>query len=117
MQDTTTTLPDGDPVKDNSTPWSTHPGYDLSLNTLLYKDINNRDRYTPNSINASVEAIKFAGDKAGDVRMSLDAGPASIYADMSAHNARTLARALLDAADVLDAFEQAEKADVEGVPV
>lgn len=35
MQDTTTTLPDGDPVKDNSTPWSTHPGYDLSRYTSV----------------------------------------------------------------------------------
>ncbi len=117
MQDTTTTLPDGDPVKDNSTPWSAHPSYALSRHTLLHKVINNRDRFTPNSTNASVKAIKFIDDKAANVRLSLDAGPAGIYADMCAHNARTLARALLDAADVLDAFEQAEKADVEGVPV
>lgn len=117
MQDTTATLPDTGQTPDISTPWSAHPSYALSRHTLLHKVINNRDRFTPDSINASVKAIKFIDDKAANVRLSLDAGPAGIYADMCAHNARTLARALIAAADVLDAFEQASANDVEGVPV
>lgn len=117
MQDTTATLPDTGQTPDNSTPWSTHPGYALSRHTLNCRRINDRDRYTPNSMTASVTALKFTDDKVANVRLSLEEGPASIYADMSAHSARTLARALIAAADVLDAFEQASADDVEGVPV
>lgn len=35
MKDTTATLPDTGPTPDNSTPWSTHPGYDLSRYTSV----------------------------------------------------------------------------------
>lgn len=117
MQDNTATLPDTGPAPDNSTPWSSHQGYSLSRHTLNCRRINDRDRYTQNSMTASVKALKFTDDKVANVRLSLEEGPASIYSDMSAHNARTLARALIDAADVLDAFEQASANDVEGVPV
>lgn len=108
MQDTTATLPDTGQTPDNSTPWSTHPGYALSRHTLNCRRINDRDRYTPNSMTASVKALKFTDDKVANVRLSLEEGPASIYADMSAHSARTLARALLGAADIVEAFEAFE---------
>jgi hypothetical protein len=40
--------------------------------------------------------------------MSLDAGPADMHSRMSSASARTLAQALLAAADIVDAFEADE---------
>ncbi len=108
MQDTRETTP---------TAWSDHDGYDLTRYTLSTTPINSRDRYHPGLVCASVKATKFTGQQNAFVAMDLDAGPSKMDTRMSAAEARVLARALLDAADVLDAFEQAHKDDVEGVPV
>ena len=96
MQDTRETTP---------TAWSDHDGYDLTRYTLSTTPINSRDRYHPGLVCASVKAIKFTGQDRAFVAMDLDAGPASMEARMSPTRARELARALLEAADIVDAFE------------
>ena len=96
MQDTRETTP---------TAWSNHDGYDLTRYTLSTKPINNRDRYHPGLVCASVKATKFTGQEHAFVAMDLDAGPAKMDARMSPTRARELARALLEAADIVDAFE------------
>ena len=90
------------------TAWSDHPGYDLTRYTLSTTPINNRDRHHPGLVCASVKATKFTGQEHAFVAMDLDAGPAKMDARMSPTRARELARALLDAADIVDAFEAFE---------
>lgn len=99
MQDTRETTP---------TAWSDHDGYDLTRYTLSTTPINNRDRYHPGLVCASVKATKFTGQEHAFVAMDLDAGPASMDARMSPNEARALARALLGAADIVEAFEAFE---------
>ena len=99
MQDTRETTP---------TAWSDHDGYDLTRYTLSTTPINSRDRYHPGLVCASVKAIKFTGQDRAFVAMDLDAGPASMEARMSPAEARKLARALLGAADIVEAFEAFE---------
>lgn len=96
MQDTRETTP---------TAWSDHDGYDLTRYTLSTTPINSRDRYHPRLVCASVKATKFTGQQNAFVAMDLDAGPAKMDARMSPTRARELARALLEAADIVDAFE------------
>ena len=85
--------------------WSDHPGYDLTRYTLSTTPINNRDRHHPGLVCASVKATKFTGQEHAFVAINLDAGPAKMDARMSPTRARELARALLEAADIVDAFE------------
>ena len=88
--------------------WSDHDGYDLKRYALSTTPINNRDRHHPGLVCASVKATKFTGQEHAFVAMDLDAGPASIGARMSPTRARELARALLCAADIVEAFEAFE---------
>ena len=104
MQDTRETIP---------TAWSDRPGYDLTRYTLSTTPINNRDRHNPGLVCASVKATKFTGQEHAFVAMDLDAGPASMGARMSSTKARELARALLDAADIVEAFEAFEAVQAE----
>lgn len=53
MKDTTATLPDTGPTPDNSTPWSTHPGYDLSRHTVVSDAVNDRDLHHPGTVLAT----------------------------------------------------------------
>ena len=99
MQDTRETAP---------TAWSDHDGYDLTRYTLSTTPINSRDRYHPGMVCASVKATKFTGQKNAFVALDLGAGPASMEARMSPAEARELARALLGAADIVEAFEAFE---------
>ena len=64
--------------------------------------------YHPGLVCASVNATKFTGQDRAFVAMDLDAGPASMDARMSPTEARTMARALLGAADIVEAFEAFE---------
>ena len=66
------------------------------------------DHYHPGLVCASVKATKFTGQEHAYVAMGLDAGPASMDARMSPTRARVLARALLGAADIVEAFEAFE---------
>ena len=104
MQDTRETTP---------TVWSNHDGYDLTRYTLSTTPINRRDCYHPGLVCASVNATKFTGQDRAFVAMDLDAGPAKMDARMSATKARELARALLEAADIVDAFEAFEAVQAE----
>ena len=104
MQDTRETTP---------TVWSNHDGYDLTRYTLSTTPINRRDCYHPGLVCASVKATKFTGHDRAFVAMDLDAGPASMEARMSPTRARELARALLEAADIVDAFEAFEAVQAE----
>ncbi len=90
-----------------NTPWSTNPGYDLSRYTIVSDAVNDRDRHHPGTVLASVVAEKFAGRQNACVRMDLSVGPADMQVRMSPEKARALAQALLDAADIVDAFEAA----------
>lgn len=105
MQDTTTTLPDTGQTPDNSTPWSTHPGYDLSRYTVVSDAVNDRDSHHPGTVSATVSAEKFTGRQNACVRINLCAGPADMQVRMSPEKARDIAQAILDAADIVDAFE------------
>lgn len=95
------------------TAWSNHPGYDLTKYTLSCFFVNDLDKHHPRTIDASVKATKFTGGEHAYVHLALDAGVADMQARMSPGNARTLAKALLAAADIVEAFEadrqQAEK--------
>jgi hypothetical protein len=86
-------------------PWSTHAGYDLSRYTAPGEVINDLDRHHPGTVSATVVAEKFTAHPNAHVRMSLDAGPADMHSRMSSASARTLAQALLAAADIVEAFE------------
>mgnify|MGYP000396684863 FL=1 len=89
----------------HNTPWSTHPGYDLSRYTVISDAVNDRDRHHPGTVLASVVAEKFTGCPNTRVRMDLSVGPADMQVRMSPEKARALAQAILDAADIVDAFE------------
>jgi len=88
-----------------NTPWSTNPGYDLSRYTIVSDAVNDRDRHHPGTVLATVVAEKFTGRPNTCVRMDLSVGPADMQVRMSPEKARALAQALLDAADIVDAFE------------
>lgn len=90
-----------------NTPWSTNPGYDLSRYTIVSDAVNDRDRHHPGTVLASVAAEKFAGRQNARVRMYLSVGPADMQVRMSPEKARDIAQAILDAADIVDAFEAA----------
>lgn len=90
-----------------NTPWSTHPGYDLSRYTIVSDAVNDRDRHHPGTVSATVVAEKFAGRQNALVRMDLSVGPADMQVRMSPEKARALAQAILNAADIVDAFEAA----------
>lgn len=94
-------------------PWSNHPGYDLTRYTLTCHCISDLDRHNPRLVDATVKATKFTDHKNTFVHLDVAAGPAGMQARMSPDNARTLAKALLAAADIVEAFEadrqQAEK--------
>ncbi len=90
-----------------NTPWSTHPGYDLSRYTVVGDAVNDRDRHHPGTVLATVAAEKFTGRQNAWVRIDLCAGPADMQVRMSPEKARALAQAILDAADIVDAFEAA----------
>ena len=102
-----------DTRKTNPTAWSDQDGYDLTRYTLHTTPINSRDRYHPGLVCASVKATKFTGQKSAFVDMDLDGGPANMQARMSPNEARVLARALLGAADTVEAFEAFEAARAE----
>lgn len=90
-----------------NTPWSTHPGYDLSRYTIVSDAVNDRDRHHPGTVLATVVAEKFTGHQNACVRIDLSAGPADMQVRMSPEKARDIAKAILDAADIVDAFEAA----------
>ncbi len=97
--------------------WSEHLGYDLARYAMTCGVLNDRDRYNPNLITASVMATKFTGHEAAHVNASMGAGPVSMGVQMSPSRARTFANALLAAADIVEAFEadhriQAESAEL-----
>lgn len=88
-----------------NTPWSTHPGYDLSRYTVVSDAVNDRDSHRPGTVSATVSAEKFTGRQNACVRINLCAGPADMQVRMSPEKARALAQAILNAADIVDAFE------------
>ena len=90
-----------------NTPWSTHPGYDLSRYTVVSDAVNDRDRHHPGTVLATVAAMKFTGHQNACVRIDLSVGPADMQVRMSPEKARALAQAILNAADIVDAFEAA----------
>lgn len=90
-----------------NTPWSTHPGYDLSRYTVVSDAVNDRDRHHPGTVLATVAAMKFTGHQNACVRIDLSVGPADMQVRMSPEKARDIAQAILNAADIVDAFEAA----------
>jgi len=96
-------------LTDTTTPdratWSDTPGYDLMRHTLLGEITNDRDRFAPGTVSATVAAQKFTSEESAYVRLSVAVGPSSISIRASQEKARALAQALLDAADIVDAFE------------
>ena len=95
MKDTRETTP---------TAWSDHPGYDLTKYTLSCFFVNDLDKHHPRTIDASVKATKFTGGEHAYVHLALDAGVADMQARMSPGNAREIANALMQAADIVDAY-------------
>ena len=90
-------------------PWSNHEGYDLTRWVMTHEQINDRDRHHNNLITGSVKATKFTGQEFAFVHVDLTSGPSGMSVRMSPDNARTLANALLAAADTVDAFEADER--------
>ena len=99
-------------MTDTTTPTGTTPTpsepYDLSRYTLISEPIGDRDRFTPGITFASVHAVRFRGENEALIQLLINAGPTRLGAHMSVEKARTLAQALLDAADIVDAFEGAD---------
>jgi len=99
-------------LTDTTTPasatWSNHEGYDLTRHVMTAEQLNDRDRHHNNLITGSVRATKFTGQEFAFVLVDLASGPAGMSVRMSPENARTLAKALLTAADIVDAFEADE---------
>jgi hypothetical protein len=95
-------------------PWSNHAGYDLTRYAMTAEQLNDHDRYHTNLIEGSVKATKFTGQEIAFIDMSLTCGPTGMSVRMSPDNARTLAQALADAADIVDQFtiHQAEEAEL-----
>lgn len=98
-------------MTDTTTPdratWSDTPGYDLLRHTLLGEITNDRDRFAPGTVSATVAAQKFTSEESAYVRLSVAVGPSSISIRASQEKARALAQAILNAADIVDAFEAA----------
>lgn len=94
--------------------WSDHLGYDLTRYVMSAEQLNDGDRYHTNLIDGSVKATKFTGQEIAFVDMSLNSGPASMSVRMSPNNARALADALIEAADIVEQFtaHQAEEAEL-----
>ena len=97
-----------------NTPWSTHPGYDLSRYTVVSDAVNDRDRHHPGTVLATVAAMKFTGHQNACVRIDLSVGPADMQVRMSPEKARDIAQAILNAADIVDQFtaHQAEEREL-----
>lgn len=88
--------------------------HDLWVNTFRHA-ISDADRHYPDMVKASVWAMHAKnGPAAAAVSLDIDSGPWSVNADMTTTRARTLAAALLAAADIVDQFtaHQDEEAEL-----
>ncbi len=88
--------------------------HDLWVNTFRHS-IGDADLYHPNMVKADVWAMHAKnGPGVAAVSLDVDSGPWGVTAEMTPARARTLAQALIEAADIVDQFtaRQAEEAEL-----